>query len=107
MRVLLDESLPRALARELPGHAVRTVQWMGWSGRKNGELLRLAAREFDVLVTGDQSMEYQTNHAGLGVAIVVLVARSNRLEALQPLVPSLLAALEAIQVGEVRRVELP
>lgn len=41
-RVLLDEMLPRLLARELPGNRVTTVVQEGWSGILNGELLRLA-----------------------------------------------------------------
>ena len=40
--MLLDEQLPRQLARELAGHEVRTVQREGWAGLKNGELLRRA-----------------------------------------------------------------
>ena len=43
MRVLLDEQLPRQLAREITGHEVSTVQQRGWAGLKNGELLRRAA----------------------------------------------------------------
>ncbi|MCL5044064.1 MAG: hypothetical protein M1336_02105 [Deltaproteobacteria bacterium] len=41
--MLLDEQLPRHLARELTRHDVRTVQQQGWAGLKNGELLRRAA----------------------------------------------------------------
>jgi hypothetical protein len=36
MRVLLDEQLPRHLAREIGGHDVSTVQQRGWAGLKNG-----------------------------------------------------------------------
>ena len=46
MRILLDESLPRRLIRELPGHIVSTVTDNGWSGLENGELLRTAAGRF-------------------------------------------------------------
>ncbi|HUF42158.1 MAG TPA: DUF5615 family PIN-like protein, partial [Verrucomicrobiae bacterium] len=46
MRVLLDECVPRRLKSELPGHDVRTVPEVGWSGTKNGPLLRLAGQEF-------------------------------------------------------------
>jgi predicted nuclease of predicted toxin-antitoxin system len=42
MRVLLDEQLPRHLAREISGHAVSTVQQQGWAGLKNGDLCELA-----------------------------------------------------------------
>ncbi len=41
MRLLLDECVPRPLRRELPGHDVHTVQSMGWTGKKNDELLAL------------------------------------------------------------------
>ena len=43
MRILLDESLPIELRDELPQHAVRSVQEMGWCALKNGELLGRAA----------------------------------------------------------------
>ena len=46
MRVLLDESLPRQLARELVGHEVRTVRQERWQRLKNGELLRRAKRRY-------------------------------------------------------------
>jgi predicted nuclease of predicted toxin-antitoxin system len=64
MRVLLDECVPRALRDELPGHEVRTVAEYGWAGVKNGELLRLAANSFDVLLTVDRNLEYQQNFVG-------------------------------------------
>jgi predicted nuclease of predicted toxin-antitoxin system len=65
MRVLLDECVPRALRRELPGHNVKTVAEAGWAGVKNGELLQLAANEFDVFLTIDRNLEYQQNFSGV------------------------------------------
>jgi hypothetical protein len=60
MRVLLDEQLPRQLAREIKGHEVSTVQQRGWAGLKNGELLRRAAHsKFEVFVTADRNLEFQ------------------------------------------------
>jgi hypothetical protein len=61
MRVLLDECVPRALRDDIPGHEVKTVAEAGWAGVKNGELLRLAAAQFDLLLTVDRSLEYQQN----------------------------------------------
>jgi hypothetical protein len=107
MRILLDESLPRGLGRELPGHEVQTVPQAGWAGLGNGELLRRAGERFDVLVTGDQNLEYQQNVANLPVPVVVLVAVSNRIEALRPLVPELLGVLSRIRPGELVRVGAP
>lgn len=51
MRVLLDECVDRRLARHLQQFTVRTVPEMGWATIKDGALLVLAEREFDVFVT--------------------------------------------------------
>lgn len=60
-RVLLDENLPRRLTEALPDHKITTVSDHGWAGLSNGELLLRAEDEFEVLVTGDQGIEYQQN----------------------------------------------
>lgn len=104
MRLLLDESLPRQLARHLEGHETQTVQKQGWAGLKNGVLLRAAAAEFDVFVTGDQNLQFQQNFAGLSLAVIVLVAFNNRLATLLPLVPEILRVLQGIQPGQVLKV---
>jgi len=80
MRILLDECAPRPLKRELADYEIRTVVEMGWSGKKNGELLRLMSQEgFTILLTTDQNLRYQQNLQQAGVAVIVLVASSNRL----------------------------
>ena len=104
MRILLDESLPRKLGLALAGHEVRTVQQVGWAGLKNGELLRQASGEFDVLLTGDQNLEYQQNPSRLPIAVVVLVATNNRIETLRLLIPDLLRALARIAPGQLVKV---
>ena len=92
MRVLLDEQLPRHLAREIGGHDVSMVQ-RGWAGLKNGELLRVAADAgFEVFVTADRNLQFQQNLSQSRLGIILLVASSNALEDLLPLMPSLLAA---------------
>jgi hypothetical protein len=48
VKVLLDECVDWRLARDIIGHDVRTARHMGWTGFKNGELLTLAAAQFDV-----------------------------------------------------------
>ena len=73
MRILLDESLPRKLSLELTGHDTQTVQKRGWSGLSNGELLRTASREYEVLLTGDRNLEFQQNPATLAIAVIVLM----------------------------------
>jgi rRNA-processing protein FCF1 len=102
MRILLDECVPRPLKRELADYEIQTVVEMGWSGTKNGELLRLMNQEgFTILLTSDQNLRYQQNLEQAGVAIVVLVARSNRLLDLVPLIPDVRSVLDRIAPGEV------
>ena len=104
MRVLIDECLPKKLKREMPGHDVMTVQERGWSSKKNGELLRLLQDEFDVFLTADQNLTYQQNLSNARVAVIVLVARNNRMEALKPVMPKVQEVLKSIQPGEVVQV---
>lgn len=66
---------------------MRTVPEMGWSGTKNGALLWRAGAEFDVLLTVDSNMELQQNMEDLPIAVVVLVAYSNDVDVLRPLMP--------------------
>lgn len=105
MRVLLDECVPGPLKRDLADHAVRTVAEMRWKGIENGELLALIrAAGFDAFVTVDQNLAYQQNLRAAGLRIVVLVARTNKLRDLQPLIPSVLEALARLGPGEMMRV---
>jgi hypothetical protein len=104
VRILLDESVPRPLGRLLAGHDVRTVTQMGWTSLSNGVLLQRAAEAFDALITTDQNLEFQQNLATLPIAVVVLVATSNRLESLEPLLPAVLQILQTLQPRTVTRV---
>ncbi len=100
MKVLLDECVPRKLRRELPEHEVFTVTEQGWSGIKNGNLLALAAPEFDVFLTVDQNLKYQQNLKGVDIGIILLVAKNNRLKTLLPLMADVREALRKIKAGE-------
>ncbi len=105
MRVLLDEQLPRALARELIGHDVSTVQQEGWTGLTNGELLRRAGlRGFDAFLTADQSLSFQQNLARAQLGVIILTAPSTKLEDLLPLVPRIRSALPRSRPGRVEHV---
>lgn len=104
MRVLLDEQLPLDLSLELHGHAVDTVVSRGWAGIKNGKLLDRMRGQYDVLVTMDRGIEFQQQIGALLFGIVVIRARSNRMQDLRPLVPSIIAAIDAIKPGLIRRV---
>ena len=86
MRILLDEMLPRRLARLFaPEMEAVTVRQRGWGEKTNGELIEAAQEEFDALVTMDRGIPHQQNLTDVDLAIVVLEAQSNRLEDLAPL----------------------
>ena len=58
MKLLLDECAPKRLKNNFPGHEIRTVEDVGLRGLKNGELLRAAAEQFDVLITVDRLLAF-------------------------------------------------
>lgn len=100
MRVLLDENLPRRLTRLFGSDAqVTTVGRRGWSGKSNGELLRLAEKEFDAFVTTDRGLPHQQNLSKLDLAIILLRAKSNDYEDLSPLMNEVNTALGSIVPG--------
>ena len=72
---------------------------MAWSTIKNGELLALVAKEFEVLVTVDRNLSFQQNLPAFDIAVIVLRAKSNRLADRQPLVPELLASIPTAKRG--------
>ena len=76
-----------------------TVPERGWGGIKNGRLLRLAASEFDVLLTMDRGMEYQQNVREIDLCLMVLSAVSNDIDDLLPLAPSINAAFAEVVPG--------
>ena len=103
MKILLDESVPRLLKLSLPQLDISTVQEMGWAGIRNGELLRRAETQFDVLVTADQNVRYQQNLSGRKLAILVLP--SNQVPVVIQLIPQVETWVATIQPGSV--IEIP
>jgi hypothetical protein len=96
MRVLLDECLPARLRFELPGHDVTTVPHRGWSGIKNGALLRRAVDDgFDAFITADKKLPDQHRMVDFDIAVFVLRSRSNDLEPLRRLMPELRSRLSS------------
>jgi hypothetical protein len=57
-----------------------------------------------VFLTADRNLEFQQNLATLPVAVVVLVARKNRIQDLAPLLPELSVLLGQLQPRSLRKV---
>ena len=56
-------------------------------------------------ITGDKNMPFQQNIARRRLGVLVMVATSNAIEDLLPVVPNAIAALSTIQAGQVVRVD--
>ena len=104
MRVLLDENIPHDLIPEFPGHDVLTVQGLGWAGVKNGDLLTRARGQINALLTMDRNLERQHDLSALPFGVVVVLARSNRVPDLLPLVAEMREALTRVRAGQVEHV---
>lgn len=99
MNILLDECVPARLGRLLTGHSVATVPRHGWAGIKNGDLLRLAEKEYEVFLTVDREISVQQDLTTFNIAVILIRSRSNRLEDIRPLVPELLETLNRATPG--------
>ena len=101
MKILLDECVDERLAKDFGGHEVLTVRQMGWGGKQNGDLLTLAEKHFEAFVTTDRNLSFQQNLTRFNIAVVVLVAPTNRLSDLHATVPPLLRVLPFVKNSEV------
>ncbi len=107
MRVLLDEDLDVRFRRELTGHEVFTVEYMGWKGMGNGELLALADPQFDALVTADQNLPSEHDLSRLHrLGIVRVRGYRITLDTLRSAAPLILAALARTRPGTIQTVEV-
>lgn len=98
MRLLLDEMLDRRLRRSFPEHIeVVTVRERGWDSKKNGELLALAEKEFDVMLTTDRGIPHQQDLSRFDIEIIVLSAKSNRIADLEPEMAAVLRRIQTLE----------
>ena len=73
MRVLIDEDLDVRLRHLFPDYETYTVEYMGWKGLPNGELLANAdAAGFALLITGDTNMADQQNMSRRSIHILLI-----------------------------------
>ncbi|MDD1413400.1 hypothetical protein MEN41_01655 [Dolichospermum sp. ST_con] len=100
MKLILDKCIDRKLAKEFIGYEITTVPKMGWAGTKNGQLLALIEKEFDVFITVDRNLSFQQNLSQFNIAVVVLQARSTRLMDLKLLVAKILDILSTVVKGQ-------
>jgi hypothetical protein len=95
MKIIIDECVPHIVKKRLPNRLIKTVQEMGWSGEKNGELLKLVKTGFDVSITSDKNLSYQQNSINRTIAILLLP--SNQVPIIENLLPQIDEALANIK----------
>ncbi len=98
MKIIIDECVPHIVKRRLPERQIKTVQEMGWSGAKNGELLDLVEQTFEVFITSDKNLRYQQNLRNRAIAILLLP--SNQIPIVENLLPQIDEALEVIKPND-------
>ncbi|MGL4398913.1 MAG: hypothetical protein ACRCXD_03515 [Luteolibacter sp.] len=96
--ILLDENLPVALRHLLADFHVVAVQFQGWSGKQNGELIDLIDGRFDVFLTGDKNLRYQQRIETRQIAIIELPF--TRLQSLEPFLDQIHAAIRHSVAGD-------
>ena len=105
MKVLFDHGTPAPLRDHLRDHSVDRSAEKGWEWLENGELIRKAEEDgYEVIVTTDQSMRYQQNLTGRGLAIVVLL--STAWPRVQHRTQEIRTAIEDARPGEWREVTI-
>jgi hypothetical protein len=105
VKILFDANTSAPLAASLRRHQVTRTDEVGWQGLENGELLDAAENAgFDVLLTCDQTGQYQQNFESRTLAVAIL--STNHWPSLRPLAHKIAAALDFIQNGQVVRIDL-
>jgi hypothetical protein len=107
MLILFDHGTPRGLARELPGHVIKTAKEMGWEQLSNGDLLNAAEQaSFELLLTTDQRIRYQQNLTGRKIAILVL-SGATKWSRVRLHCPQIATAVAALVPGSYTEVFIP
>lgn len=95
MKVFVDECVNR---HYLTGHAFVHARDTPFRSTQNGALLRAVAPDHDVSLTRDQGIPFSRT-SGASRWPSSSCARSNKIEHLLPLVPTLLSTLGRIETG--------
>jgi len=96
MKILLDENVNRKLKNDLSGFETWTIAEMGWSGKKNGDLLKEILEEsFDALITGDKNMEHQQNFESYPIPVIILNSKFLFYDSIRVLAPDIVHFLRS------------
>jgi hypothetical protein len=104
LRIILDEGVPKEVARSSARHHVPTVPDAGWASVKNGKLLALIeSAGFDAFITCDKNMEFQQPLHRRPFAVLLL--STNHWDTLERHVIAITKALDEAKPGVVTEVD--
>lgn len=95
MKILLDECVTKRLKKYFnSSHLVLTVFECGWSGTKNGALMKLCEENnFDIFLTIDKNLLFQQNYSNFKPFIIILDCDTSKLDSLIEFIPKIEAEL--------------
>jgi hypothetical protein len=105
VKIVFDHCTPAPLRQALAGHVVSTAFQLGWATLTNGELLRRAVEEFDILITTDKNLRYQQDLSHLRLAVLVLPTTS--WPKIRQHTTHVIEAVENARPGEYREIIFP
>lgn len=103
IEILMDECLPKKLKYRIqeldPKFIVKTTPDMGWASFSNGDLLTLAEKQFDVIITSDKNLSFQQSISTSSIQVVLLIAKTNTYRDMLSLVQKLTPVLKSHKPG--------
>jgi len=96
MKLLLDENLLKQLLNDFFEYEVSTIQQNGWSGKTNGELLKLMLEaKVDVFLTADKNLQHQQNFTKYPIPVLVINVFRLNYNQIKPLIPQIKKLLKS------------
>jgi hypothetical protein len=80
---------------------ITSLTWVGRPGGTVSFSKLMLAQGFEALLTVDRNLPFQQNLRTSGIAVVVVVARTNRVKELRPIMPKVQEALGTVKAGQV------
>ena len=108
MKILPDENLPAKLKYDFgENFETHTVKDMEWLGKKNGELLALAAfNGFEIFLTLDKNLKHQQSIHKFDLKFIILLAVNNKHQTLQPYINKVKALLNSENIPKISEIFL-
>lgn len=108
MKILPDENLPTKLKYDFgENFEIKTSKDMGWLGKKNGDLLGLAAiNDFDIFLTLDKNLKHQQSINRFDLKFIILLSVDNKHQTLQPYISKVKALLNSGPIPKISEISL-